>query len=123
MAKIDSLTFTITRTSSPAGHICRIDYGYYLAIDPQQYRHGDSFSVTAELHGDDIIYDQTLGEPVYDPHIVDRSTSMPVDRHFIVPCEILDEALGTDKIYLKLFIKSSEGEILTVRSATVKDRF
>ena len=123
MAKIESLTFSITRTSYPVGHICRIDYSYYLAIDAQQFRHGDAFSVVVELHGDDMLYDQTLGEPAYDPHVVDPNTPMPVARNFLVQCELLDEALGTDKIYIKLVIKSSEGEVLSARSATVKDRF
>ena len=123
MAKIESLTFSITRTSFPVGHICRINYAYYLTIDQQQYRHADSFSVVVELHGEDMLYDQTLGKHMYDAHIVDRNMPMPVSRGFVVPCEILDESLGTDKIYLRLYIKSSAGEILNPRSATIKDRF
>lgn len=123
MAKIKSLTFSISRTSFPGGHICRINYSYYLYIDSRQFQHGDSFTVTVELHGDDMVYKPTLGEDVYDAHVVDTGTKMPVERGFVVPCEILDESLGTDKIYLKLCIRSSEGETLAVRSETIKDRF
>ena len=123
MAKIEALTFTIERTSFPGGHVCNVVYSYYLHIDAQQYQHGDSFSVVVELHGDDVIYDHTLGERFYDAHVLDRDIPIPVERKFIVPCEVLDEALGNDRIYMKLLIKSSEGELLAARSGTIVDRF
>lgn len=123
MAEIQSLTFSITRTSSPVGHICRIDYSYYLYIDPQQYQHGDSFSVIVELHGDDIAHDQMLGKQGFDAHVLQVDSKMPQQRGFVVPCEILNEALGTDQIYLKLVIRSSAGQTITAKSATIKDRF
>lgn len=123
MAEIQSLTFSITRTSSPVGHICRVDYSYYLYIDPQQYQHGDSFSVVVELHGDDIAHDQMLGKQAFDVHVIQVDSKMPQERGFVVPCEILNEALGTDQIYLKLVIRSSIGQTITAKSATIKDRF
>lgn len=123
MAEIQSLTFSITRTSSPVGHICRVDYSYYLFIDPQEYRHEDSFSVVVELHGDDIAHDQSLGEHFYDAHIVQKDSKMPAERGFIVDCEVLNEALGVDQIYLKLIVRSSEGQVLTAKSGIIKDRF
>jgi len=123
MANIKSFTFTITRTSHSVGHICRVDYSYYLQINHVEYRHDDAFSVVVELHGEDMILDQGLGNRFYDAHVVGPSQQMPVNRSFVVPCEILDEALGTDRIYLKLVVKSSEGEVLTAKSATVADRF
>jgi len=123
MAEIRSLTFSITRTSHPIGHICRVDYSYDLFIDPKQYKHGDSFTVSAELYGDDIGTDQPLGEEFYDAHLVSSNTRMPAERNFIVSCEALDEALGTDKIFLQLVVKSSAGEIFTAKSDTIKDRF
>lgn len=123
MAEIQSLTFSITRTSSPVGHICRVDYSYYLYIDPQQYQHGDSFSVVVELHGDDIAHDQMLGKQGFDAHVVQFDSKMPQERGFVVPCELLNEALGVDKIYLKLIVRLSTGDTLTVKSQTIKDRF
>lgn len=123
MAKIESLIFSISRTSFPVGHICRIDYSYYLYIDPEQYQHGDSFSVVVEVHGDDIAHDQSLGKHIYDAHVVQFNSKMPMERNFVVPCEVLDEALGMDRIYLKLVIQSSAGDILAARSETIKDRF
>ena len=109
MAEIQSLTFSITRTSSHVGHICRVD--------------GDSFSVVVELHGDDIAHDQMLGKQVFDAHVVQFDSKMPQERGFVVPCELLNEALGVDKIYLKLVVRSSTGDTLTVKSQTIKDRF
>jgi len=123
MAEIRSLTFTITRTSHPVGHICRVDYSYHLFFDPEQYEHGESFTVSAELYGDDLALDQPLGEEFYDAHLILLGSDMPVERHFIVACEDLDESLGMDKIYLQLVVKSSAGEVFTARSATIKDRF
>ena len=123
MARIDTLTFSITRTSSTVGHICRVDYSYYLYIDPQEYQQGDTFSVVVELRGDDIAHDQPLGHHVFDAHVVQFDSKMPMERGFVVPCEILNEALGTDHIYLRLVIQSSEGNIITARTEVIKDRF
>ena len=123
MAKIKSFTFTITRTSHSVGHICEVEYSYYLETNTAEYHHDDAFSALVELHGADMILDQSLGKRFYDAHVVDRNQQMPVKRNFVVPCEILDAALGTDRIYLKLIIKSSEGEVLTENSATIADRF
>lgn len=123
MAEIKWLTFSITRTSHPVGHICRVDYSYELYIDPDQYEHQDTFTVSAELYGDDLSMDQPLGEEYYDAHLVRMDTAMPVKRDFIVPCDVLDEKLGKDKIFLQLVVKSSAGEVFTAKSDTIKDRF
>lgn len=123
MTAIDTLTFMITRTSHPVGHICEVQYSYYLSIEPGRFLEGDGFSVVVQLHAEDSLIDQYLGKRFYDAHVIDRQQAMPVKRRFTVPCEVLDEALGVDRIYLKLIVKSSDGEVLSQRSATVEDRF
>ena len=123
MATIEALTFTITRTSHPIGHICRVDYSYCLSIDADKYLAGDGFSVLAQLYGEGMALDQSLGERFYDAHVIDHQHKIPVRRSFVVPCEVLDEALGIDRIYLKLIVKSSDGAVLGVKSATIRDRF
>ncbi len=123
MAEIQSLTFTITRTSSPIGHICRIDYSYYLFIDPDEYEHEISFSIVVELHGDDIAHDRPLGNNFYDAHVIQSNCKMPTERNFIVDCDVLNEALGMDQIYIKLVVTPSEGKVLTLKSEIIKDRF
>jgi len=100
-----------------------VDYSYNLQTDAAEYRHHDAFSAVVELHGDDMILDQSLGQKFYDAHVVDRGQKMPINRSFVVPCEILDETLGIDRIYIKLVVKSSEGNVLSAKSATIADRF
>jgi hypothetical protein len=123
MAEIESLTFSITRTSFPDGHICSLEYSYYLYTYPEQYVHDDTFSISVELHGDEPMHDKKIGEPIYDSHVIDKKTRMPVTRKFSVPCEVLDEAWGKDHIYLRLYVISSGGEILTEDTATISDWF
>jgi len=123
VAAIDVLTFMVTRTSHPVGHICEVQYTYFLSIEPDRFLTGDGFSVVVQLHAEDSLFDQYLGKRFYDAHVIDCQQAMPVKRRFVVPCEVLDEALGVDRIYLKLIVKSSDGEVLSQRSATVEDRF
>ena len=123
MATIDSLTFSITRTSFPDGHICSVDYSYFLHIDSQNYHTDTSFSITAELYGDDLMHDKLLGSAPFDSHVVDKHTHQPVERRFGLPCDVLDEAWGEDRIYLKLYISASDGTLITEKSATIKDWF
>lgn len=123
MARLDSLTFSITRTSYPDASICSIEYSYYLHIDPAQFTHDDSFSVTAELHGDDLLHDKRIGETGYDTHMVTKLDAMPATRRFSVPCEVLDESWGEDRIYLKLYVHSSVGEVLSEKTATIREWF
>lgn len=123
MATVDSLTFSITRTSFPDGHICSVDYSYFLHIDSAKYHAEASFSITVELYGNDLMHDKLLTLNPLDPHVVDRRTAQPVERRFVLPCETLDEAWGEDRIYLKLSIQASDGEHITETSATVRDWF
>lgn len=123
MATIDSLTFSITRTSYPDASICSVEYTYYLHIDSAQYSHDDSFSVTAELHGDDLLHDKRIGEPGYDTHVVTKREPMPVTRRFSVPCKVLDESWGEDRIYLRLYVSSSAGEVISKKTATIHEWF
>jgi len=123
MANLDSVTFSITRTSFPDGHICTIEYSYYLHIDPQKYIDDVTFSISVSLYGDDLLHEKLIGNPPYDVHVITKTDSQPIQRKFVVPCEILDEAIGEDKVFLKIFVTTSEGEHITEKSATVKDWF
>ncbi|MDH5326265.1 MAG: hypothetical protein OEZ68_08775 [Gammaproteobacteria bacterium] len=123
MISVDSVDFSITRTSFVSGHICSIDYSYALRIDKEKYQAGVSFSVCVILFGDDLLRDKPLGSPPYDTHVVERDAVMPVKRSFAMPCEILDEAVGEDKIFIKICVAASDGEFLYERSATIHDWF
>ena len=123
MISIDSVDFSITRTSFSTGHICSIDYSYALRIDKEKYFAGVSFSVCVVLYGDDLLRDKPLGSPPYDTHVINRDEKMPVKRHFAMSCDILDEAVGEDRIFIKICVASSDGEYLSERSATIHDWF
>jgi hypothetical protein len=76
-----------------------------------------------ELLGDDIVFDRDLDTHFHDEHQLSAHDTMPVTRSFLIPCELLNEAVGRDAIYIRLYVRSSRGETITARSATVKDPF
>ena len=123
MAVIDSITFSITRTSYPTGHICSIDYSYYLRIDEDEFDHNDTFNVSVAIYGDDLLRDKQVGETAYDTHVINVKETMPVKRSFGVDCDVLDEAVGEDKVFIKIYAVTNEGRVLTARSETIKDWF
>jgi hypothetical protein len=123
MATIDSITFSITRTSYPTGHICSVDYSYFLRIDESEFEHHDVFRVSVVLYGDDWLFDKHVGEPVYDVHEIGVTDPMPVTRSFAVDCSVLNEAVGADKIFIKIQAESGVGQVISGRSETVRDWF
>lgn len=123
MASIDSITFSITRTSYPTGHICSIDYSYFLRIDEEEFEHHDAFNISVVLYGDDLLFDKHIGEVTYDAHEISVTEPMPVKRSFAVDCDILNEAIGEDKVFIRIHAVSNSGAIVTSRSETVRDWF
>jgi hypothetical protein len=47
----------------------------------------------------------------------------PIERSFIVPCEILNEAIGLDEIYLDIVAHGSNGAKLLAQTPTIKEHF
>ena len=123
MASIDSITFSITRTSYPTGHICSIDYSYALRFTDQEIERNLNYNISVALYGDDLLRDKHIGEPAYDAHIVSINEPMPIKRSFAVSCDILDEAIGEDKVFMKIFAVSSAGDVVSAKSETIKDWF
>lgn len=123
MSFISYVTLSITRTSLPEGHICRIDYSYYLDTDRFAYLSNESFSVGCELYGHHLAHDEDIGEHVYDVHTVSSHDPMPVTRSFLVPCEVLNEKIGRDSIYIRVFVNGSNGERFAALSPVIKDWF
>jgi hypothetical protein len=123
MAAIDSITFSITRTSHPTGHICRVDYSYFLRINEAEFEHHDVFNVSVHLFGDDWLFDKHLGHELYDAHVIGVMDSMPVSRGFVVDCSVLNEAFGEDKVFIKIHAVSSTGQVIEAKSETVRDWF
>ena len=123
MAIIDSITFSITRTSYPTGHICSIDYSYYIRIDEDEFQHHEAFNISVAFYGDDLLRDKHIGEPAYDAHEITVTEPMPVKRSFAVDCKVLNEAIGQDKVFIKVFAVSNTGKVIAGRSDTIKDWF
>ncbi|MFV2056779.1 MAG: hypothetical protein ACC707_09945 [Thiohalomonadales bacterium] len=123
MANIESLEFSITRKSFPGGHICSVDYSYYIHIDLEQYESNEIFRIDVELHGDDLMKDKLIGDPPYDTHTIDAHGKMPQSRSFAIDCDLLDESWGEDRIFLRIFVNSNRGERLTEKTASIKDWF
>ena len=123
MAKVDSITFSITRTSYPTGHICSIDYSYFLRIDEEEFEDHESFNVSVVLFGDDLLFDKHIGDTAYDAHLITVTEPMPVQRSFAVDCSVLNEAIGEDRVFIKIYAVSNNGEIVTSRSETIRDWF
>jgi len=123
MAVIDTITFSITRTSYPTGHICSVEYSYFLRVDETEYEHHDVFNVSVHLFGDDWLFDKHLGHDAYDTHMVGVREPMPVKRKFALDCSVLNEAFGEDKLFIKIQAVASTGQVVTGRSETVRDWF
>ena len=123
MASIEYVTISIVRTSTPAGHSCMVEYSYYLHTDKDEYQESENYSVGCILYGNDILRNKSLGEPPYDVHSVSSHEAMPVKRHFLVPCDLLDEAWGKDHIYIKVIANSAHGESVSKDSGVVGDWF
>jgi hypothetical protein len=123
MACIDSITFSITRTSYPTGHICSIDYSYFLRIVEEEFDHHESFNVSVVLFGDDLLYDKHIGDIAYDAHQISVTEPMPVKRSFAVDCTVLNEAIGADRVFMKIHAVSNTGHTVTSRSETIRDWF
>lgn len=123
MAEFEYVNLAIVRTSTAAGHSCGIEYSYHLHTDNREYEAGAVYQVGCVLYGDDILRHKTLGEPPYDIHVVNSHDPMPVTRHFMVPCDSLNEAWGRDDIFLRLIATSPSGDHITIDSATVSDWF
>jgi hypothetical protein len=123
MASINSITFSITRTSYPTGHICSIDYSYYLRIDEEEFDQHESFNISVALFGDDLLFDKHIGDTAYDAHVISVTEPMPVKRSFAVDCSTLNEAIGEDRVFIKIYAVSNTGQVVDSRSETIRDWF
>ena len=123
MAVVDSITFSITRTSYPTGHICSVDYSYYLRIDDDEFEHHEAFNISVALFGDDLLFDKHIGDSAYDAHVITVTDAMPVKRSFAVDCSVLNEAIGEDRVFIKIYAVSNTGQVITSRSETIRDWF
>lgn len=123
MSAIDYVTFSISRTSLPEGSVCRINYTYLLQVDAAEYNEDARFAVRCELCGAHPLFDEELGDALYDEHCIAATAQMPVARSFLVPCTLLNERWGKDMIYLRLIVTSRSGREFSAESRKVHENF
>jgi len=123
MAIISNVVLTIERATHADGSICTIFYSYDILCDAKEQELGIGFSVWVELWGKDLLFDDLLGDLMYDTHSVSAQHRISQNRHFVVPCDILDEDIGTDEIYLKVNATSTLGITMSALSPILRDRF
>lgn len=123
MSVLDYVTIAITRSSFPEGAICRIDYSYYLNSDRAAYFGNTHFLVECEVWAKDLLREKMLAEHRFDKHTVDARDAMPVQRSFLIPCETLNERIGKDHLFLRLFVQAGNGETFFHASPIVNEHF
>lgn len=123
MSAIEYVNISITRSSMPEGSLCRVDYAYLMQVDAADYSGGVTYAVSCELCGTHPLFDEELGNHLYDEHSVAAATPMPVVRSFLVPCTLLNERWGKDSIYVRVLVRSSTGKEFSAESPRVRDHF
>ena len=124
MASLQDAHFHIVRDTLEAGSICEIQYRYVLHCDKREIELGVSFDCCVVLWGQHIVGDEPLGSGAYDVHRLKAGHSLlELQRQFVVPCDILNEAVGLDEIFLTIICRSSSGEEITIQTPSVRDHF
>ena len=124
MAILQDAHFHIVRDTLEAGSICEIQYRYVLHCEKREIEQDMTFDFGVVLWGQHIVGDEPLGSGAYDIHTYTAAHSLlEVQRHFVVPCEILNEAVGLDEIFLTIICRSPGGEEVTIQTPSVSDHF
>lgn len=123
MAAIEYVNIALVRTSTPAGHSCGVEYSYYLHTEKDEFLANAVYTVGCVLVGGEVMHHKTLGAPPYDLHVVSSHDAMPIKRHFMVPCDMLNEGWGEDHIYLKVVVTCPDGSAISAKSDVVSDWF
>lgn len=116
MATITVMQLQITPPSgTPA--TATIAYQYILSCSKAECEAGSEFRVSADLIGDDVLFDDELG--TFDKHTIDapsiETRSTTVVRTFSVAAKLLDEDIGGDEIKVRVVARfeSPDGRIST----------
>ncbi|MEK6749334.1 MAG: hypothetical protein AABY83_09030 [Pseudomonadota bacterium] len=121
MLSLEDLSFHIQRDSYAGSSVCTVWYSYAVKCDGKNLNVPLEFWV--DLWGEGILRERALGDSVYDDHRATAAVRMTHERHFQVPCTILNEELGKDEIFLRLHARFIDGQEFFWDSAVVQDRF
>lgn len=123
MALITSVDMSIQRISFVAGSICSIRYSYIMQCDELEVENKMGYIVWCELWGRELFGDRLLGEAIFDSHSVVADHQVRNKREFTVPCEILNDRVGPDELYIKVKAESTLCVEFEGQSPIVKDAF
>lgn len=123
MAKFKQITFYIDRSSYPVGSVCSIHYEYFLSFDAEEINAATPFHVYCELWGINVIREKRLTQDQYDVHEFEAKHSIDLARAFVVPCDLLNEKLGEDYLFIKLKLVKDGVIIDEIKSDEVHDSF
>lgn len=124
MAILRDAYFHIGRDTLEVGSICEIQYQYVLCFEENEIALNMGIECRVVLWGVHLVGDAPLGKGFYDIHNhVAKQTSLEEKRRFVVPCEILNDTLGLDEIYLSIICQMSSGEQLSIKTSSVIDHF
>ncbi len=123
MAKFRQIGFHIDRNSYSAGSVCTINYDYFVAFDQQELSNKTRFSVYCELWGANLLNEKQLSEIRYDSHEFEATHAINFSRNFVVPCDLLNEKLGEDYLFIKLKLYNNYSLVDEIKSEEVHDSF
>lgn len=123
MARFKQVTFYIDRSTFSLGSVCYVNYEYYIAFDPDEISNEVKYKISVEIWGDDVLVEKRLSKIVYDKHHIVAKKGFELSRSFNVPCEILNEKVGEDRLYIVLRMELNGELVDSIRSKQVKDSF
>lgn len=123
MARFKQVTFYIDRSTFSLGSVCYVNYEYYIAFDSDEISNEEKFRISVEIWGDDLLVEKRLTNTVFDKHYIVAKNSFHLSRSFTVPCEILNEKVGEDRLYIVLRMEMGGELVDSIRSKQIKDSF
>lgn len=123
MAKFKQVTLYIDRSSFSLGSVCFVNYEYFISFNTDEIADEAKYQISCELWGDDVFVEKILSDDVFDKHIIVARQGFHLSRSFNVPCELLNEKVGEDKVYIIVNMKRDGVLVDSIRSKVVRDSF
>lgn len=127
MPTLSRLSLTLAQDSEQAAlKVVCISYGYTLSFEADEVTQPESFEVSVDVLGDDLLKDDELALGV-DSHVisVDEQEVGPVQtqRSFAVGQQLLDEDVGEDEIKLRVALRNDTGELASAFTDVIRGNF
>ncbi|MDX1812546.1 MAG: hypothetical protein R3240_11395, partial [Gammaproteobacteria bacterium] len=105
------------------GSVCALHYEYFLSFDAEDMASEEPYIVYCELWGLNAVREKALSEEKFDAHEFMAKHSMDLARSFAIPCSLLNEKLGEDHLFIKLYLVHNRHLLDQIKSEIVSDRF